>query len=836
MDPCSNALGRIVLALGWVSLLAAPSVAQGSACQAEWVATFGHNPHLLLPPLCLTSWDDGGGTKLYAGTLGSVWRLDADDWTEIGHFDVQQGAFHVEVDVVRLFVHDDGNGAALFACGEFGRVNGARARGIARWDGQVWSEVGNLAVPHALPMEGFEVFDDGLGAGPQLYVCGSFVMDQVTPAIELVARWDGSSWSALGSGIAGTRILDLETFDDGGGPALYAAGLFDVAGTPTPDLARWDGTSWTLLGAGLAVEAGQAPVLHLEAFDDGLGPALYVTGSLTQVDGQPAGHAGRWDGTSWSTLSGGVTFTIRAAEVFDDGSGPALYAGGTPDLIRRWDGAAWSTAGALLSTGTVNDLAIADDGGGPTLFVCQQQGSVNAVSVTRWSGGDWEAPPWIDGEVRALTSFDDGLGAGPQLIAGGAFTFLDGVRAKHLARWDGAGWSPLVTLSGGGVVGIWALLPVDDGTGPVLYAGGSFNQVDGTVSRSVARWDGTSWGPVAPGCPVDVVRALAHDPTIGGGPTLYAAGQAVSTLARITRWEGAGWSPLGLGMNNTVHALEVHDDGLGGGPALYAAGEFTTAGGIAANRVARWDGSSWSPLGAGMNNRVSGLLSFDDGTGPALYATGLFTVAGAVSARRIARWDGLAWTTVGTGIDGTGQCLAAFDAGDGLGRRLYLGGALTLGGFQFPNGVTRWDGTTWTGLGSIGAGTTLGTTATLYCLYSHDDGSGAPSLFAGGSYTHAGEPGDSYLARWQGCASIPPRIACPDEVFAGTAGASGTVVTFEVTATGAGSPAPTVVCVPPSGSFFPVGTTQVDCTATDAMGNESACQFPVTVYRKARIR
>ena len=52
-------------------------------------------------------------------------------------------------------------------------------------------------------------------------------------------------------------------------------------------------------------------------------------------------------------------------------------------------------------------------------------------------------------------------------------------------------------------------------------------------------------------------------------------------------------------MNNTVRALTVFDDGSG--PALYAGGAFTTAGGVAANHIAKWNGSSWSALGSGMN-------------------------------------------------------------------------------------------------------------------------------------------------------------------------------------------------------------------------------------------
>src|SRR5262249_44912063 len=75
-----------------------------------------------------------------------------------------------------------------------------------------------------------------------------------------------------------------------------------------------------------------------------------------------------------------------------------------------------------------------------------------------------------------------------------------------------------------------------------------------------------------------------------------------------------------------VQALTSWDDGHG--PALYAGGSFTSAGGVAANRIAKWDGSSWSALGTGMNNSsVDALAVHDDGTGPALFAGGGFTVS-----------------------------------------------------------------------------------------------------------------------------------------------------------------------------------------------------------------
>ncbi len=93
-------------------------------------------------------------------------------------------------------------------------------------------------------------------------------------------------------------------------------------------------------------------------------------------------------------------------------------------------------------------------------------------------------------------------------------------------------------------------------------------------------------------------------------------------------------------MNNDVEALTVFDDGAG--PGLYAGGHFSTAGGALANGIAKWDGTTWTPLGSGMNvsssRAVTSLTVFDDGTGRALYAGGSFTTAGGIASRGIAKW------------------------------------------------------------------------------------------------------------------------------------------------------------------------------------------------------
>jgi hypothetical protein len=72
------------------------------------------------------------------------------------------------------------------------------------------------------------------------------------------------------------------------------------------------------------------------------------------------------------------------------------------------------------------------------------------------------------------------------------------------------------------------------------------------------------------------------------------------------------------GLDGYCHALCVYDG------KLIAGGNFVVANCTLAANIASWDGSSWSPLGSGMNNDVFALAVYDN----KLIAGGDFTTAG----------------------------------------------------------------------------------------------------------------------------------------------------------------------------------------------------------------
>lgn len=77
-------------------------------------------------------------------------------------------------------------------------------------------------------------------------------------------------------------------------------------------------------------------------------------------------------------------------------------------------------------------------------------------------------------------------------------------------------------------------------------------------------------------------------------------------------------------------------------------------------------------------------------------------------------------------------------------------------------------------------------------------------------------------------------IRCPDNQVLPAADRSGTPAVFSAGATNvcAGTNVP-IVCTPPSGSIFPVGTNTVTCVATVPGLNSEACSFTVTVLPAA---
>jgi hypothetical protein len=650
------------------------------------------------PVYALGTFDDGTGPALYVGgrltlagsvPVNGIARWNGAVWSPLGD--------GIDGNVRALAVYDDGSGPALYAGGYFSSAGGTPIENLAKWDGSAWSDVGGGVNGE---VSALAVLDDG--TGPVLCVAGNFSMAGDVLA-ENVACWNGTEWAPFGDGLQ-RWVSALAVYDDGAGPALYAASSFATE----PGVWRWDGATW--------IPVGDPPARACEALaviDLGAGPQLAAGGRFADIRGEYVGGVAVLGGETWSLLGNGPDFGVLALTAFDDSNRPALFAGGSfrrageavVNGVARWSGDDWESFGGTTDGKGLNTnasaLATFDDGTGHALYAAggfDTAGTTLATGIARWDGGCWSAlgSGVDDGYVRALAVFQDG--AGEALYAGGSLQRVGGVACRNVARWDGNLW----TSVGAGVPDeVFAMTVFDDGSGPALYATGRSSYP--FIEVNVYKWDGTAWSAMPEPITGDIpfIWALAGFDD-GSGPALYAGGlfswNEPASYEHIAKWDGTGWVSVGGGVAKAdglpyIQSLCIFDDGSG--PALYAGGDFDAAGGVPANRVARWDGTRWSALGEGVTGGtspgVSTLTEFDDGSGPALYVGGQFEYAGGIEARNIARWDGTQWSPLSDGVAGGSayvRGMRGFD--DGVAPALYVAGQFTLaGGFPSSN-IARW--------------------------------------------------------------------------------------------------------------------------------------------------
>ncbi len=577
----------------------------------------------------------------------------------------------------------------------------------------------------------FAIVADGNG---NVYFGGSFTFI-VSVAANRIAKWDGSSWSALGDGMSGdVRALAVS------GTNLYVGGNFTTAGgLAATNIAKWNGSTWSSLGSGL--RGGSVHVLAAS------GNLLYAGGTFTNASGLTTKYIARWNGSSWSALGSGLSYSFSAVPgVYALAvMGPDLYVGGIfttaggmmANCIAKWNGSTWSVVGSGSGMGAIGEVhALAVNG--TDVYAAGffgEAGGVPANRIAKWDGSSWSAlgdgmsapSPWW-GIVYALAV------SGTNLYAGGYFTTAGGVAVTNIAKWDGSTWSAVGSGSGmqpfsvsfastGYSSEVYALAV----SGTTLYAGGNFREVDDVTAVHIAKWDGETWHTFGSG-----IYTYYGDTTVSAlallGTSLYAGGY-FDTLPdqkanSIAKWDGSTWSPLGSGITGPpdadcrggkVHALAVS------GNNLYVGGFFTNAGGVSAKNIARWNGSSWSALGSGMGGQWPEVFALAV-SGNTLYAGGSFATAGGVTANRIARWNGSSWSALGSGMNGTVYALVV------SGTELYAGGYFTTAGGGAASHIAKWNGSTWSALGA-------GMNGDVYALVA-----GGDTLYAGGRLYHGRRP------------------------------------------------------------------------------------------------
>jgi trimeric autotransporter adhesin len=310
---------------------------------------------------------------------------------------------------------------------------------------------------------------------------------------------------------------------------------------------------------------------------DGPGPLgtwLVVAGEFFEAGGQSAARIAAWDGIQWHTLGAGFPLltdirSITSLVVFQGrliaGGQRASTASGNPGWLASW-GAAW-TRFEPTSLDAVKSLRVHDGH-----LVVATTGGIRA-----WDGAAWTNVGTLP-YANSIVSFQG------QLMAA---TYSNG-SSPAVWRWQGQSWEPI----GAGLAqmfqgyGVHTLL---EHRGE-LFAAGDFTVAPfqaNAAGACVARWTDGTW--VAVGAP-----------PVSSGYVLASAGDDLvfSGDSRVWAWDGATWrslnSPIPM-LNRRILAASFDNE------RPVVCGDFSECLGDAASGVAAWNGSDWTPLGAGVN-------------------------------------------------------------------------------------------------------------------------------------------------------------------------------------------------------------------------------------------
>lgn len=669
-------------------------------------------------------WESGGGQQ-FPGVLGdiygaTVWDPDQEGplgpvlvvcGSIVGACDVR--ASHVlawDGGVWRSLDANIGGGTAHSVCVHQGELylggnlydaNTIAPFTVAKWTGSEW-----LAI-ETTDAQVVQVIHSHKG---RLFAAGNFGSIGGVSA-RYIASWDGSEWQPLGTGLDGSPA-DVRCMTSLGDDLVVGGFFAGTGGVASPHLVKWNGVEWSGFGSLL-----NNRVAAMTEFNG----SLVIGGTFSFGVGDPRNYLAIWNGTTWESIGGGVPQSVNSLGVRDG----VLYAG--TFYVRSWDGAQWAVLGDAPRATSAQIIEFFES----DLVALGQVGSdLGAYGIALWNGSAWRTTcAGLPDTVYALTRFKN------ELVFFGDFLHISGASVQRAASWNGSVWSPL----GQGLGQIGSFSVTDTAmynenlvvAGTCIPVGGDINATYG-----LSQWNGTNWTAVGSG-QARIVRALqVRDGFLyAGGSSLDRSGNNINC---ITRFDGASWTIYAPGILGTVQDMVFHDG------ALHVVGQISVNELPYAHRAAKWTGTGWEVLGTGAWT-FSGqpyLYSIESHAGD-VFVGGRFTAAPGASAKNIARWNGTSWQPLGTGTSAPVRTL------------LSQGGALYVGGeFYSANGtdawlVARWRNNEWSALGSSGLHGSFSGTYLVHTVARDGD-----DLLVGGRFNLAENQISSNWARWS--PSAPP--------------------------------------------------------------------------------
>ena len=241
-----------------------------------------------------------------------------------------------------------------------------------------------------------------------IYAGGTF-----TGSINYLAKWNGTSWEQLGTGIAGPVFaLAIK------GQDLYVGGSFtDAGGIAVNNIAKWSSGSWSDVNGGFN---GQVNCIFLSASQD-----LYAGGTFSLSGLNTMNHVSKLVNDVWTQVGSGINSVVNT--IVEHGG--SLYAGcdNFSDPVQKFDGSSWGSVGGV-SGGKV--FALASFG---NFLYAGGDFSIPTPAASKFDGTSW-------GTIQTIFNFDDKIYAFSTrtsvLYIGGKFTNqgIPNLQASYVAR------------------------------------------------------------------------------------------------------------------------------------------------------------------------------------------------------------------------------------------------------------------------------------------------------------------------------------------------------------------------------------------------------------------
>jgi hypothetical protein len=207
--------------------------------------------------------------------------------------------------VLAISARDNSN---VYVGGQFNNIgNDTKKSCVAKWNGTTWQAMG-AGITGNPSIQGVYVYAISTFDNSNVYVGGQFLSASGVPNTNGLAKWNGSAWQSMWTGINGT-VKTISVVDNSN---VYVGGNFTNVGGDYNKrcIAKWNGTTWRTMGSGIPIVSAYTAVNTISAIDNS---NIYIGGNFTNIGGDfNKNYIAKWDGTTWQSF--GSYFPFNSSE------------------------------------------------------------------------------------------------------------------------------------------------------------------------------------------------------------------------------------------------------------------------------------------------------------------------------------------------------------------------------------------------------------------------------------------------------------------------------------------------------------------------------------------